>query len=388
MASASDVASAAASAVGSAAALVASGSADAVAAGAVSAGAAGAGGPALAGAAGAGAAAAAGASSVEVAISAASGVFGVSRTWAVPPAAWIFSMALLLNASATTNSGALDVAVAEDLQRPRQRAHQACGAQDLLVDRDRRRLGTARGRAGHVTGFELAVLDEAVDRAEVHDLVHDLEAVAEAAQLRDPDVERGLATLEPGRDRAAGPGLLALGAAARGLALAGRDPPPHPRLGRVGTGVGPQIMQLHSVSLAGAFARAGVEPFAAVRRGAVPEAGSAGVVRFLRDLAGASGASISSTVTRKRTARTMPAGRVVGRHLDGVADPVETEGADRRSIAGDVADRALDLGHAEPSGHVRPPVGCPAAARSGPAAAGRRPTDRGCTSGPGRRGGR
>ena len=52
-------------------------------------------------------------------------------------------------------------------------------------------------------------------RADVHDLVLDPEPVLEAAQLRDAHVERRLAALEPGRDRAAGARLLALRAAAR-----------------------------------------------------------------------------------------------------------------------------------------------------------------------------
>ena len=63
-------------------------------------------------------------------------------------------------------------------------------------------------------------------------------------------VERRLAALEPRRDGAAGSSLLALGAAARGLALAGRDAAsdPGPLLARpVG---GTQVMQLHDFSLA------------------------------------------------------------------------------------------------------------------------------------------
>ena len=35
--------------------------------------------------------------------------------------------------------------------------------------------------------------------------------------------------------------------------------------------------------------------------------------------------------------------------------PLQAEGPERRPVAGDVADRALDLGHAELSGHRRPP---------------------------------
>jgi len=51
---------------------------------------------------------------------------------------------------------------------------------------------------------EGAELDEACDRPDVHDLVLDLEGVAEAAQLWNALVERRLAALEPGRKVAAG----------------------------------------------------------------------------------------------------------------------------------------------------------------------------------------
>src|SRR4029077_20084402 len=109
------------------------------------------------------------------------------------------------------------------------------------------------------------------DRPDVDDLIVDLEAVLEAAQLRDPHVERRLAALEPGRDRAAGAGLLALRAAAGGLALAGGDAAPAagPRRARGGRRL--EIVELHLFSWE-----------------SLPVPGT------------------SSTETRKRTWRTMP----------------------------------------------------------------------------------
>ena len=82
--------------------------------------------------------------------SALSAVVGSSITWTDPPAASILATALRLNASATTNSAADDLAVAEDLERLVQRAHEPDRAQDLLVDRDR------GGLAGFAASLSLA----------------------------------------------------------------------------------------------------------------------------------------------------------------------------------------------------------------------------------------
>src|SRR5262249_51035701 len=139
---------------------------------------------------------------------------------------------------------------------------------DLLVDGDRRRALLRAFRAMRVVGLEPAALRDARDVADVDHLVLDLEHVPEATQLRNPLVERRLAALEPGRDRSAGAGLLALRAPARGLALAGGDAPPDAPLRLVRAGCRPEVVELHLDSSVGAAG--------------------------------------SSTVTRKRTWRTMP----------------------------------------------------------------------------------
>src|SRR5665811_400583 len=147
-------------------------------------------------------------------------------------------------------------------------AHEAGHPQQLLVHRDRGWRGLLRP-AGQFTLGQSAELDRGADGAHVHDLILDPVEVAESVQLRDPDVDRGLAALEPGRDGAAGARLLALRPAAGGLALAGGDPAADAGLRGVRTLGGPQIVKLHGVSSAAV-------------------SGS------------------SSTSTRKRTARTMP----------------------------------------------------------------------------------
>src|SRR4029079_6383424 len=147
-----------------------------------------------------------------------------------------------------------------------------CGARDVLVLVQRRGLLALRG-AGRFARLERAALGGRGDRADVHDLVVDLETVREAAELRDPHVERRLAALEPGRNRPAGPGLLALRAATGGLALARGDAPPDPGPAGMRAGGRAQIGQLHD----GVFSwESDPEP------------------------------SISSTLTRNRTWRTMP----------------------------------------------------------------------------------
>src|SRR5207245_1566119 len=105
--------------------------------------------------------------------------------------------------------------------------------------------------------------------------------VPEAAKLRDSHVERRLAAFEPGRNRAAGAGLLSLRPAAGCLALAGRDAAPDASPGDVRAVRWAEIVQLHDVP----------------------------------SLADAAPSAISSTETRKRTCRTMP--RVAG--LSGIS---------------------------------------------------------------------
>src|SRR4029077_210602 len=127
----------------------------------------------------------------------------------------------------------------------------------LLIDRDRGRLGRLRGvlvlgralRPGHLARLERCELDELGDAAQVHDLELGLEWVLEAAQLGDALVQRRLAALEPGRDRAAGARLLALRAATRGLSAAGRDAPADAGPARVGAGRGAEVVELHAFSL-------------------------------------------------------------------------------------------------------------------------------------------
>ena len=238
---------------------------------------------------------------------------GISMTWAVPPAASIFSRALRVKASASTNSLARDVAVAEDLERQPVAPDEAGLLEGVGVDRDR----------GALLDLELAGLDRRADRADVDDLVLDVVDVPEAAELRDPDVERRLAALEPGRDRRAGARALALRAAARGLALAGGDAAADPGpLGDRPLG-GVQVVDLHQC--------------------------------FSGVVASAPSGS-SSTVTRKRTWRTMPRTAGLSGRIDELPIPCRPERADRRPVAGDVADRAPGLGDAQPTGH-RPPPG-------------------------------
>jgi hypothetical protein len=119
------------------------------------------------------------------------------------------------------------VPATEHLQRLVQRAHEANGAQDILVDRDRRGLAL-----GMRVRFERTALGGSGDRPDVHDLVLELEAVAEAAQFRDAPMERRLTALEPRRNRATGACLLALRAATGGLAFAGGDAAAHAGLRR------------------------------------------------------------------------------------------------------------------------------------------------------------
>ena len=136
--------------------------------------------------------------------------------------------ALALNASAATNSLLADVALAQDLDRLVVAADQAgrwrapprltvmTGWSDALplglglgCPRPRRRSG--RPRRTRRCWPTLTTWYSTLKR------------LLEAAQLGHADVDRRLAAFEPGRDRRAGARLLALGAAAGGLALAGGD---------------------------------------------------------------------------------------------------------------------------------------------------------------------
>ena len=194
--------------------------------------------------------------------------------------------------------------------------------------------------------------------ADVHDLVLDLEPVLEAAQLRDAHVERRLAALEPGRDRAAGPGLLALGPAAGRLALAGCDPAADAALVR------PRRTQSCSFmpSPAGAdrflvaCARSLTHVSALARCSAPPRPNSPERRLRLRQLFhGHEEADLANHA----------AGRgVVGDDVR-AADALQTERTERGAVAGDVADLALDLGDLELSGHWPPPSRAPAGRRSG-----------------------
>ena len=112
------------------------------------------------------------------------------------------------------------LAGAQDLEWLVEGSNQPRGAQDVLVDRDGTGLEATLGRRFDLEG---ARFRERADGPDVHDLVLDPEAVLEAPQLGDALVQRRLAAFEPGRDGAAGAGLLALRATACRLALAGGD---------------------------------------------------------------------------------------------------------------------------------------------------------------------
>src|SRR4029079_19104094 len=141
-------------------------------------------------------------------------------------------------------------------------------------------------------------LDTCGDVADVDDLVLDLGPVLEATQLRDAHVEGRLAALEPGRDRAAGAGLLALRAAAGGLALAGGDAAADPGPRGVRPVRGAEVVELHAFSSPSPAALA----FGAAARPFVLAP------------------STSSTETRKRPWRTMP--RVEGLSATSTVCPI------------------------------------------------------------------
>src|SRR5207253_6006707 len=113
---------------------------------------------------------------------------------------------------------------------------------------------------------ERTELDERGDAAEVDDLVLGLERIAEAAELGDPLVERRLAALEPGWDRGARAGLLALRASAGRLATACGDAPTDAGPSPVATGRGAQIRPLHAFSSAGSGRASGTSSTATMNR--------------------------------------------------------------------------------------------------------------------------
>src|SRR4051794_1919225 len=129
-----------------------------------------------------------------------------------------------------------------------------------------------------------AVREQFGELGEVDDLVFGAERVREALELRDPHVQRHLATLEATRDLLAGPG--ALGPAAGGLAL-GALAATDAGLGLLGPRRRAQVVDLEGVTLR-----------------------SGGLVRQLcHDAVPPSLASLAdtdSTSTRWLTARTMP----------------------------------------------------------------------------------
>src|SRR5439155_1098520 len=91
-----------------------------------------------------------------------------------------------------------------------------------------------------------------VDRGVFH-----TEPILEAMELGRADVKRRLATLEPGWNAATGPGLLALGAAAGGLAPAGSMPSSQAARRLVGSRLGTQFVQLRDPESSDLAGRAG-----------------------------------------------------------------------------------------------------------------------------------
>jgi hypothetical protein len=95
---------------------------------------------------------------------------------------------------------------------------------------------------------EDAGLGQSRNASDVHDLVLDPEPVLEAAQLGHADVDRGLSTLEPGWIVVPGARLLALRAAAGGLALAGGDATADARARLMAAFGRAKVVQLHGFS--------------------------------------------------------------------------------------------------------------------------------------------
>ena len=158
---------------------------------------------------------------------AASGWVGISRTLTTPPAASIFARADAVNASATTNSGDGQLTGAEDLERLVERPDEADGAQDVLVDRDlaaaalsppwRPSLAgaSACSNAPRATSASMAPTFTTSYSTRKRFLKPRSFGMRMWSGVWPPSNQGGM--------RAAGAGLLALRAAAGGLALAGRD---------------------------------------------------------------------------------------------------------------------------------------------------------------------
>src|SRR6185295_13738832 len=108
-----------------------------------------------------------------------------------------------------------------------------------------------RRMVDHALRIERLGVDRLLDRADVHLGIIPGEDVVEAA-LRDPHVERHLAALEA-EDRDAGAALLALLAAAGGLADAGADATADADAALAGALIVADVVQFHFVALAFAF---------------------------------------------------------------------------------------------------------------------------------------
>ena len=114
---------------------------------------------------------------------------GTSMTWTDPPAASILATAVCAERVGDDEQLPVDLALAEDLERLVERAHGADRPEQLLVDRDRGRLGARRRPCrwpwpGQLAGLERAELDEAAIRPRLTTRTA-LERVLEAAQLGD-----------------------------------------------------------------------------------------------------------------------------------------------------------------------------------------------------------
>ena len=114
---------------------------------------------------------------------------------------------------------------------------------DLPVAENLDRLVLAHGALGDqiLDGHRSTLREELAQGRNVHDLVLHPERVLEATKLREPHVERHLATLEAVRHLVAS--LRALGSATSSLALAGLTTT-NAGLGGLGAGGWPQVVQL------------------------------------------------------------------------------------------------------------------------------------------------
>jgi hypothetical protein len=118
----------------------------------------------------------------------------------------------------STEPPAASIAARADADGVHLHAHRALDAAAAEHLHERALVGDAAGHEGR--GIDLGDA-EGVDRVEVDRLVLDAEGIGEALELRDALLERHLTTLEAAGDRVAG--VLALGAAAGGLAALAAD---------------------------------------------------------------------------------------------------------------------------------------------------------------------